>query len=244
MAIQVYRKICIDCHDSDGKGEIGRDLFPKLPDFTLASWQDSRQDSALAASVLNGKGKMPAMKNKLETLDVKEIVAFVRGFRDGKQVLEDEPSEPTPSTSRADAGSRASAPAPAAAPAHRNESQLFRKLCAACHGTDGHGSVARDNFPTLPDFTLDSWQTKRTNAQVLVTILEGKGTGMPSFRGKVNREQARGLVEFIRTFSPSSSRPAAAAHDEFETKFRQLENEIEVLQRQFRALSPPRTKGS
>src|SRR5262249_28654454 len=80
-----------------------------------------------------------------------------------------------------------------------------------CHGADGRGSVARDNFPTLPDFTLRAWHEKRADPQLLVSVLEGKGTGMPPFRGKIGREQARGLIAFVRSFSPSGSRPASAA---------------------------------
>ena len=41
--------------------------------------------------------RMPKMKKKLGSVDVKAMVAFVRGFKDGKQVVEEEPevgSEP------------------------------------------------------------------------------------------------------------------------------------------------------
>jgi mono/diheme cytochrome c family protein len=236
-ALQVYRRVCLDCHDNDGKGEIGRDLYPKLPDFTDAGWQDARSDAVLARSVLDGKGKMPAMKTKLGAADVKQMVAFVRAFRGGKQVVEDAPeAAPAPAPS-ADARPQPAAPS---SPAHREGGPLFRKLCAACHGADGRGSVARDNFPTLPDFTLRAWHEKRGDSQLLVSVLEGKGTGMPPFRGKIGREQARGLIAFVRSFSPSGSRPASAAapHD-FEARFRKLQDEMEALQRQYRALPTP-----
>jgi hypothetical protein len=72
---------------------------------------------------------------------------------------------------------------------------------------------------------------------LVVSILDGKGTEMPPFRGKLSREQARELVAFIRGFSPTPAKPARTPADDFEARFRKLENELEDLIRQSRALS-------
>ena len=96
-AIQVYRASCLECHDSDGRGEVGRDASPTIPNFTDAKWQASRGDAELSHSILEGKGKsMPKMKNKLGSVQANQMVAFVRAFQGGKQVVEDEPDEPSP----------------------------------------------------------------------------------------------------------------------------------------------------
>src|SRR5215475_11533418 len=58
----------------------------------------------------------------------------------------------------------------AAAPAGE-AGALFRRFCQGCHGADGRGA-GRD----VPDFTRSAWQEKRTDTQLVVTILEGKGT--------------------------------------------------------------------
>lgn len=95
---QVYRLVCMACHDTDGRGKIVRLAMPSIPDLTDAKWQASRKDSELQHSILEGKDsmingvKLPLMlpmKDKLAMAhtDVKDMVAFMRGFKDGKQVV-------------------------------------------------------------------------------------------------------------------------------------------------------------
>src|SRR6266446_1851772 len=85
--VEVFRAVCLKCHDNDGRGEVGRELFPKVPDFTDLKWQASRSDATLVHSILEGKGKtMRPMKDKLGTVDARQMVAFIRAFRGGKQV--------------------------------------------------------------------------------------------------------------------------------------------------------------
>jgi mono/diheme cytochrome c family protein len=115
---------------------------------------------------------------------------------------------------------------------------LFRQHCQRCHGADGTGRQGG-----LPVFTSRTWQERRTDVQLVVSILEGKGTGMPGFRGRLNETQARSLVAHIRAFAPARSRtvatdssaPAASA-DDFATQFRQLQKEFDRLQRQLKEL--------
>jgi hypothetical protein len=107
-----------------------------------------------------------------------------------------------------------------------------------CHGPDGTGSGARDNLPAIPDFTARAWHEKRSDAQLVVSILDGRGTGMPPFRDKVARERVRDLVGFIRTFGPGATQAPDSVPDDFEIRFRKLTEEFEDLSRQLRALSP------
>ncbi len=71
---QIYRLVCMACHDTDGKGKIVRLAMPSIPDLTDAKWQASRKDSELQHSILEGKDsiingvKLPLMlpmKDKL-----------------------------------------------------------------------------------------------------------------------------------------------------------------------------------
>jgi uncharacterized membrane protein/cytochrome c5 len=84
---------------------------------------------------------------------------------------------------------------------------LYAKLCRRCHGPDGKGG--RKGGDDVPDFTRASWQRGRGDAQLLVSILEGKGDGMPAFDGRLNADQARGLVAHVRALSGRSPTPAA-----------------------------------
>jgi mono/diheme cytochrome c family protein len=246
-AVRVYRATCLKCHDTDGKGEIARDVMPKVPDFTDAQWHASRSDAELSRSILEGKGKsMPPMRAKLGPVDVAQMVAFVRAFRGGNQVVEEEEERPTEPQ-------RANDPAPAPLPSPtatrpsqprpvdltvREGSQTFRRSCAVCHGGDGRGAEARASLPEIPDFTAGAWHRARTDSQLVVSVLDGKGSGMPPFRDKLSREQVRGLVAFIRSLGPSRPAPAARpSSDDFEARFQQLLAEFEDLRRKSRALS-------
>ncbi len=246
-AIRVYRNTCLKCHDTDGKGEIVRDTLPKVPDFTDARWHATRNDAELSRSILEGKGKsMPPMRAKLGSVDVAQMVAFVRAFRGGNQVVEEEEEQPA-EPQRANVPDPATLPTPTAAQPSRPSpndlsiregSQTFRRSCAVCHGGDGRGAEARESLPEIPDFTAGAWHRARTDSQLVVSVLDGKGSGMPPFRDKLSREQVRGLVAFIRSLGPSRPAPATRApSDDFEARFQQLLAEFEDLRRRSRALS-------
>jgi mono/diheme cytochrome c family protein/uncharacterized membrane protein len=104
---------------------------------------------------------------------------------------------PKPKESRQPETAQQSSAAPPGSPAIR---ELFSEHCAECHGAKGTGSAARRRLPDIPDFTSASWQARRTDAQLMESITEGKGSDMPSFSEDITKEQARGLVVFIRSF--------------------------------------------
>jgi mono/diheme cytochrome c family protein len=52
----------------------------------------------------------------------------------------------------------------------------------------------------IPDFTSDTWQASRTDAQIGEVIRAGKGKSMPAMEGKVSREDRERLVALIRGF--------------------------------------------
>jgi mono/diheme cytochrome c family protein len=187
------------------------------------------------------------MRSKLRSVDAGRMVAFVRGFTGGRQVVADEPV--------AEGGVRAGAPQPlspwerapegrvraSAQPDARGDEglRLFQHFCLRCHGADGRGSGMRESLPSLPDFTRHAWQQDRSDPQMLASVLGGKGTGMPSFGNRLGREQARSLVAYIRGFAPLRTGLARTATDDWEVRFEQLEHELEELRRQFHALSEP-----
>jgi mono/diheme cytochrome c family protein len=115
----------------------------------------------------------------------------------------------------------------------------FRRFCARCHDDDLTGREGRDMGLPVPNFTSRHWQEKRSDAQVLVTILDGRGRSMPSFRDKLDEDDARALVAFLRQLGPGGSPQADAEPGDFRRRFAELQREMEELQRQSRALSRP-----
>jgi mono/diheme cytochrome c family protein len=251
-AIEVFRSRCLECHDVDGRGDAARDGHPQIPDFTDSKWHASRSDAELSRSILEGKGKsMPKMKNKLGSVEVKDMVAFVRGFKDGKQVVEDEPedhknsaksSEPKNETARENGVVQLPQPASRAINAHVNQQAnagrgIFQRLCKSCHGLDGMGTALRDQTPSIPDFTSQVWQQRHSPPELMIVILEGKGTVMPAFRGKLNEIQVRDVVTYLRAFAPQPASALVGLETDFKRRFGQLTQELDDLKKQFQDLS-------
>ena len=84
---------------------------------------------------------------------------------------------------------------------------LFRQRCVKCHGADGTGSRTRSLLSEIPDFTIASWQEQRADAQLMASILDGKGSDMPPQRGKIGEEQVHSLVAYVRAFAPTKGNP-------------------------------------
>jgi mono/diheme cytochrome c family protein len=246
--LRLYQSECLKCHDRDGTGEVRRTVSPKIPDFTDASWQASRSDQALAQSILEGKGKaMRPAKDVLGPIPVQQMVAFIRAFQGGHQIVPDAP-EPAPIPARSAPPARAAAPlqTPMVAtatqgkrggPDHGEGARLFQRNCVRCHGADGRGTENREILPTLPDFTNPDWHARRSDPQLVASILEGEGMQMPSFRGRLGPSDAPALVARIRTFCPGRPPSAEAARSEFASRFHQLRRQWEELDQQWSRLA-------
>jgi mono/diheme cytochrome c family protein len=251
----VYRAYCLACHDADGSGRIARKAMPDLPDFTDPKWQTARKDADLKKSILDGKGKfMQPMKDKLSPSDADQMVAYVRAFQGGKQIIHIEPPPPIvpsrPTEPAVVSGPKAlppkqpsvPSPSPELAERTRVAAELFRTYCLSCHGADGRGSEMRASMSTIPDFTSRSWQEGVSVPQLVASILDGKGTLMPAFRGRITDEQSRDLAAFVRAFGPVQGPQPQAPASDFEKQFRELQAHWDALQKQLRELSKPPQK--
>ena len=75
-AAGTYKSKCAMCHGPDGKGSpMGQKMG--VHDFTSADVQ-KMSDADLSGTITNGKGKMPAYKDKMTPDDVKGLVAYIR----------------------------------------------------------------------------------------------------------------------------------------------------------------------
>jgi len=249
----MYRAHCVDCHENDGRGEASRELMSSIPDFTKSEWHRARSNDRLIHSVTEGKGLMPAMKGKLGKPEVVELVALVRNFRDGGQVLPDDsadevdpPAPPEPENLKLPGVISSSAQLPLSAPRTERGPEsadmtparsLFGRFCISCHGQDGRGEVMRGRIPGMPDFTSPAWHGRRSDTEMNCSVLEGKGTAMPSFRGKLRDTQVRELVAYVRSIAPELPRSNPRSTAEFRRRFQQLREQMDHLDRQYRALS-------
>jgi mono/diheme cytochrome c family protein len=252
---EVYRSYCLGCHDTNGSGKIGRTIYRQVrdfPNFTDPKWQRSRQDKELRHSILEGKGQfMLPMKDKLSPADADRMVGLIRKFPDGQKVLVKLPEPPVPPSSTRPKVVRAPE-TPDRKPPSTAESEdrrargraataIYRQYCFLCHGVDGRGTEMRSAMPKIPDFTSRSWQEDKSNPQLAVSILDGKEL-MPSFRGRVDDDVAQDLVAHIRAFGPARATAKEVPPDDFEKRYRKLEQEWDELQKQLDEVSPKRRK--
>jgi mono/diheme cytochrome c family protein len=251
-SIPLYRAHCLECHDADGRGESARETMGRIPDFTEPKWHVMRRDQELARVIYEGKGFMPAMKNKLVATDVEPMVRLVRSFRGGGLMVpegdEDKTETPipaahNPSVSLTQTGARSprSLGSPPSGPEGGPSSSIrgiYQRLCVSCHGTDGSGNIVRASMPSIPNFSVRAWQEQQSDVQLMTSVLEGKGTEMPAFNTKLTEIQARELVTYIRSYAGSWSQGTLQPRNDFEQDFEQLMSEMTDLKKRSRALTP------
>jgi mono/diheme cytochrome c family protein len=88
--------------------------------------------------------------------------------------------------------------------------QLYDQQCAACHGVNGDGKGPRGPEMAAREwswargegsgiFTDANYMVQRNPSELSNAILDGHGL-MPSYRGKFNKDQLNGLVDYVYTF--------------------------------------------
>ena len=244
--------ICMSCHDRDGTGKVVRAAMPHIPNFTDAKWQkEHTEDAALAKSIVEGKGKfMPPMKEKPAKGMWTSWLPSSRSFSDGKTVVDEESKKHRRNrrtSQRSGPPHQTSFQGP-----HRSfrrgtgrlnppATVIYREYCVNRHGKDGIGLELETAMPDIPNFTNASWQASRSNPQLSVSILEGKGKLMPPFRDRVKDDQVNALVAYLREFGPERPSPVeTTTPSEFEDRFRRLQEEWDALQKQLDELKKPK----
>jgi cytochrome c oxidase cbb3-type subunit 3 len=120
---------------------------------------------------------------------------------------------------------------------------LYQQLCRRCHAMDGKGDPATEG---VPDFTRKAWQQQKSDTELMVTILEGKGISMPTFRDRISRAQAKVLASYVRAFAPTElgiQQVTSPDSREFQVQFQQLQKDFEGLQRQLKELTGENAPG-
>ena len=75
-----YKAKCAMCHGADGKGQTTMGKSMKLRDLGSPEVQ-KQTDKELYDWTADGKGKMPAYKDKLSGADIQALVTFMRTFK-------------------------------------------------------------------------------------------------------------------------------------------------------------------
>ena len=117
---------------------------------------------------------------------------------------------------------------------------LFRQYCLPCHGVDGRGMAMRASMPAIPNFTDSAWQQAHDNAQLTAAVQNGKGGLMPAFGGRLQPDEIRDLLAYVRAFGPPAPAATVSGTTEAtgaEQRFRRLQQQWNELERQLQKLS-------
>ncbi len=84
----------------------------------------------------------------------------------------------------------------------RSASQLYRRHCISCHGSDGKARTSKGKFSHARDLTDAEWQTDVSDERIFNSIMNGRNVrgNMPAFSDKLNEKQVNSLVSFVRRF--------------------------------------------
>ncbi|MBI2837762.1 MAG: c-type cytochrome [Acidobacteria bacterium] len=85
-------------------------------------------------------------------------------------------------------------------PALGDSAEIYRTLCARCHGAngDGTGPVALYLDPAPRDLTKAGFMNSKDPARFVRSILDGvPGTAMPGWKGVLGQEQAQAVLDYV-----------------------------------------------
>ena len=95
-------------------------------------------------------------------------------------------------------------PAIAAAfsPPPRPATQLYRRYCISCHGSDGKAKTSKGRFSHARDLTDAGWQADVSDERIFNSIMNGRNVrgNMPAFSDKLKEQEVNSLVTFVRSF--------------------------------------------
>jgi mono/diheme cytochrome c family protein len=92
------------------------------------------------------------------------------------------------------------------APDPAQGANLFMSTCARCHGPEGNGGLPLfDGGPSPRNFHDHAFHASHSDEQIRLTIVNGKGAGMPPFGTTFTDVQLDALVAHVRGFDPERS---------------------------------------
>ena len=174
----VYDSLCLTCHGIYGRGN--GSLVSSLPvpprDLSTPPYQQQVSDDDLLTLISEGKGAMPGSGDVLSLDDRKAVVAFVRLLSPGYE--------------------------------------LYDRYCVSCHGPRGQapdpalmevlGFPSAQPPPPAFDRAYFQSQTDEQLRPKITHMMKLNRIAMPHFAGELTAEQAREVVQYLRTLPPES----------------------------------------
>ena len=82
----------------------------------------------------------------------------------------------------------------------RPASQVYRRYCVSCHGSDGKAKTSKGKYSHARDLTDAQWQADVSDERIFNSITNGRNQrgNMPAFADKINEKEVNSLVSFVR----------------------------------------------
>lgn len=187
---RLYVSYCQLCHGTAGKGDGSLAKAMEISPADLTTTVRSRSDTILK-KIITGNGRqtitgrdrhnllsdaMPEWKDIFNESQLDSIIAYLRFMSNTKYQLMGDP---------------------------KKGMQLYQQYCHVCHGVDGDGDGIMTNLIGISpmDHTNPNETNHLTNADIIKSILDGKGRFMPAWRGILNQSDAEALASYIRLLS-------------------------------------------
>ncbi len=187
---RLYVSYCLLCHGADGKGDGPLATAMKISPADLTTTVRSRSDTILT-KIITGEGRqtitgrdrhnllseaMPEWNEVFNESQVKALIAYLRFLGSARHDLMGDPEVGL---------------------------ELYQKYCQVCHGVEGDGDGIMTNLMGIMpmDHTNPNETNSLDNAELVESILDGKGRYMPAWRGILSQGDVEALVSYIRLLS-------------------------------------------
>jgi cbb3-type cytochrome c oxidase subunit III len=187
---RLYVSYCQLCHGAGGKGDGPLARAMQITPADLTTTVRSRSDTILM-KIITGEGRqtitgrdrhnllsdaMPEWKDIFSKVQVEALIAYLRFLGSNRHELMGDPEVGM---------------------------QLYQKYCQVCHGVEGDGDGIMTSLIgiTPMDHTNPNVTNDFSNAELVESILDGKGRFMPAWRGILSQGDVEALVSYIRLLS-------------------------------------------
>lgn len=187
---RLYVSYCQLCHGTDGKGQGPLAKTMKISPADLTTTVRSRSDVILT-KIITGQGRqtitgrdrhnllsdaMPEWRSIFSPSQIRSLIAYLRFISRTKHDLMGDP---------------------------KVGMELYLKYCQVCHGEEGDGDGIMTKMMGLSpmDHTNPNETNRLDNAQLVDSILDGKGRFMPAWRSILSQGDVEALVSYIRLLS-------------------------------------------
>ena len=186
----LYVSYCQLCHGMSGKGDGPLAKAMQITPADLTTTVRARSDTILK-KIITGSGRqtitgrdrhnllsdaMPEWKDIFSESQLNALIAYLRFLSQTRHNLMGDPKVGL---------------------------QLYQEYCQVCHGEEGDGDgIMTRLMGIMPmDHTNQNATNPISNADLVKSILDGRGRFMPAWRGILSQSDVEALVSYIRLLS-------------------------------------------